>query len=204
METKPLDWNSLVLAKFEALGQELRNLATGVTQLTVESENILRMLSRVELSIEKLEARDNSLQQAIDGLILGQHRTDAAVTLVSTDLRAALLAAATEARTAAQAVQAHERQIQGLCDSYMQINRRALDVEKDAAALGAEMKTKEQRLEAKIDATELRADAHRREWEPWAKAARWVVIGILTIAVGALAIWFLKDVAISIVNGGVP
>jgi chromosome segregation ATPase len=186
METKPLDFNGLVL-------QELRNVQTGLTQLTAESEHILKQLTRVESTLDKLEARDDAQQKALDALTLMVHRAESALTAVSGT-----------ASDNARRVQGLERQYQGLTDSYMQINRRILDCERETAEMFKTLQVRIDGVEVQVAATEARADAHRREWEPWAKALRWAALIIGALIVAAIGIWLLRDLATSIVNGGLP
>lgn len=185
METRPLDINAVIL-------QEIRQLQTGLTQLTTESEHILKGMARIETRMEKLEARDDSLQQMADGLRLDLHRLEAALASVSgTTL------------DDNRRVKDLERQYHGLSDSYMQLNRRTLDINKQVDAQNAAMSAMKAQCDSAIDALVERVTAVLREWEPWLKGIRWVLVGILAVGVGALALWLFKDLAASILAGGI-
>jgi len=186
MPTAPLDFNSTVL-------QELQNVRAGVAQLTTESEHILKGMARIEARMEKMENRDDTQQQSIESLRLDMHRIDATITATS--------GTALDSNRRAQLL---ERQYQGLSDSYMQLNRRVLGCEQETRETFQALQARIDAVDTALKATESRADAHRREWEPWAKALRWAALIIGGLVVAAVAIWLLRDVAQSIVNGGVP
>jgi len=185
METKPLDFNGVLL-------QEIRQLQTGLAQIATENQHILKGMARIEARIEKMEARDDTHQQAIEGLRLDVHRQDAALTATS--------GTALDTQRRAQML---ERQYQGLSDSYMQINRRTLAIEKRIDAQAETMTTMKAQCEGAMDTLLERAEAVLREWEPWLKGIRWVLVGVLAVGVGALALWLFKDLAASILAGGI-
>lgn len=185
METRPLDINAVIL-------QEIRQMQTGLTQLAAESEHILKGMTRIETRMEKLEARDDSLQQITDSLRMDVHRQDAAITATSST-----------ALDNARRIKDLERQYHGLSDSYMQLNRRTLDTEKRVEAQATTMTAMKAQCEGAMDALIARVEAVLREWEPWLKGIRWVLMGILVVGVGALALWIFRDLAASILSGGI-
>lgn len=90
MDTNPVDFTAMILKKFDNLGDQVNRLGNGITQLSAESGNVVKMLSRLETAVEKLEARDDAQQKAIDDVRLNLHRTDAALTGVSTTAQQAM------------------------------------------------------------------------------------------------------------------
>ena len=84
MENPIVDWNALILSKFEHLNDELRGMRGGVIQLTAEIQNIVKALSRIEIMIDKLKERDNDQEKRLNELRLDQHRLDSAVSTLCT------------------------------------------------------------------------------------------------------------------------
>lgn len=172
--TETMDWNTLVLNKFENLSADLHDVRSGLTQLATESASIVKMLGRVEASIEKLEARDDAQQERIDELRLNQHRLDTAVVTLTT-----------LGDDCSKTVHKLEQKAAMLNDGDVQLDRRVRVLETDVKALTVDQ---EEGL------------AFHEKWEPWLSVMRWVVVGVGGVVLAAVAVWLLRDVATSILG----
>ncbi len=171
MENKPVDLITVILQKFDALGEDVNTLVARFTQLSAEIANIVKMLGRLEDAIEKLEARDDAQQRAIDDLRLDAHRTDAALTAVSGNVQQALALA-----------QRHESLTQASLTERAQLRKTV------------NMHT------TKLDVIEKSLDVHINQWEPWLKGIKWALLIIGGVIVTALAVWLLQNMAYSVVT----
>lgn len=175
MEIKPADLTTIALEKFDALGDEIHRLGIGITQLTVESANVVKMLTRLETAVERLDARDDAQQKSIDELRLNDHRIDAALTTVS--------------NTAQQALTLTQRH-EGVAE--ISITDRA-QLRKDI-----DMHT------AQLNEIEKAVEVHVNQWEPWLRVIKWALVIIGGVVATALAIWLLRDVATSVIGNSLP
>lgn len=181
LETKELN-NTTMLARLDQVFQAISQLGIALAQLKTGMESVTKSLERLEASVEKLETTNTKLQKSVSYLKYNQHRMDAAIAVLSNDVR-----------TANQTGAANSQALHSLGDDYGQLNRRLLDLDAKQEKFKTDMEIAEQGM------LEL-----RQRWEPWLAAIKWVVIVIAGVAVTAVAVWLLRGVAQSILTNGVP
>lgn len=175
MEAKTPDLIAMILKKFDLLGDEMHRLGTSITQLSVESSNVVKMLVRLETAVEKLEARDDAQQKALDDLRLDLHRTDSGLTAVSNT--------ANQAFTLAQ-------QHEGIAQTSI--------------AERAQLRKDVDRHTVQLCDFERVLETHVNQWEPWLRVIKWALVIIGGVVATALAIWLLRDVATSVIGNSLP
>lgn len=181
LETKELNTNTM-LARLDQVVHAISQLGIALAQLKTGMESVTKSLERLEASVEKLETVNNKLQKSISYLKYNQHRMDAAIAVLSNDLRAS-----------SQTGAANSQALNLLNENYGQLNRRLLDVD-----------SKQEKFKADLEIIEQGVLEQRQRWEPWLAAIKWVVIGIASVAVAAIAVWLLRGMAQSILTNGVP